>query len=157
MMMELIGLLITVAMLVLGLLVGSLTERRHFARLNAREAVRRVTITNLRRPPSPETIQHAAMVQGQCVIGSDYFKTFISAWKGLIGGELRAFQSMMTRARREALQRLCDEAEAIGATEVCNVRFESSNIRSVHNKNKGAPQVEVLAYGTAIVRRVDAA
>ncbi len=148
----LIGVGLTAILLILGLIVGGARERGHFKRLAAAEATRSVTLNNLKRIDNAQEVEHAQLVMGQCVVASDYFKTFVSAWKKLVGGELRGLQSLMTRARRQALVRLMEEAEAAGADEVWNVRFESSNISAMNGK-KGAAQVEVLAFGTAVVRR----
>ena len=63
--------------------------------------------------------------------------------KNLIGGELRAYTDLMNSAREEAIARMKQEAEALGANAILNVRFATSTI------TQGA--AGLLAYGTAVI------
>jgi uncharacterized protein YbjQ (UPF0145 family) len=101
---------------------------------------------------SPATVAGATLVTGDAVISTDYFKSFAARLRGIIGGEVRSYDSLMLRARREALLRMLEQARGIGASEVWNVRFETSNIRSA-TRNSVAVSVEVFAFGTAITRQ----
>ncbi len=150
---ELLGYVLpTLGLLVLGFSVGGFQERRHFKSLDRREAAASdILVTNLKRVADPETVRQSSLVGGQVVIGTDYFKTIATALRNLLGGEMKSAQSLMVRARREAVLRMIDDARRLGATEVCNVRFAFCNI-SMMSGNKGAMSVEVYAYGTAVVR-----
>ena len=79
------------------------------------------------------------------MIASDYFKTFGAQLKRIFGGRLRTYETLIERARREAIQRMRSQAAAHGADIVMNVRLETSRII------KSA--VEVIAYGTAVKRQ----
>jgi uncharacterized protein YbjQ (UPF0145 family) len=57
----------------------------------------------------------------------------------------------MERARREATLRLLQHARDLGATEVWNVRYETSNIMSASRRSPGV-SVEIFAFGTAVTR-----
>jgi len=63
--------------------------------------------------------------------------------KLMIGGEIKRYTQMMAQAREEALQRMCDLAEEMGANAVVQVRFTSVGVLS--------SSAEVMAYGTAVV------
>jgi uncharacterized protein YbjQ (UPF0145 family) len=140
------------ALLILGFSVGGFRERRHFKNLALREAAASdMLVTNLKQVANPETVRQSSLVGGQVVIGTDYFKTIATGLRNLVGGEMKAAQSLMVRARREAVLRMIEDARRLGATEVCNVRFAFCNI-SMMSGNKGAMSVEVYAYGTAVVR-----
>ena len=140
-------------LLAVGIFMGGFLERRHLAQLARREAAAaHVRVCNLKHVDAPDPVRQAAMVMGQAVIASDYFKTFASQMRNLVGGEMRAAQVLLIRARREALLRLVEQAQAMGATEVWNVRFAFSNINQMSGL-RGAMQVEMLAYGTAVMRR----
>lgn len=148
------GLLIQIApivvLLVLGFTVGTLVERAHFKRLEKREAaVRDIFVTNLRKLPTRGVVRAYGLVTGEVVIASDYFKTFAATLRKLVGGELHAFESLMVRARREALLRMVESAKSMGADAVTNVRFATSNIGGVRRK-RAAAMVEMYAYGTAV-------
>ena len=69
-------------------------------------------------------------------------KDFMAGMKTLVGGEITGYTEMLTEARQIATQRMVDEAAALGADAVINVRFGSSAVM------QGA--AEVIAYGTAV-------
>lgn len=149
----LIQLLINVITLPIAFVVGWHTERSHFRRLDQREQeCRGVIVTNVKRVPRPDLCTGSTMVMGHVVIATDYWKSFVTRLRNLVGGEMKSAQKLMVRARREALLRMIDHARAYGANEVWNVRFEFANI-SMMSGNRGAMQVEILAYGTAVVRQ----
>jgi uncharacterized protein YbjQ (UPF0145 family) len=79
----------------------------------------------------------------------DAFKKFASGIHSFFGARLSAYESLVDRARREALLRMREKAHAAGATMIFGVRLETSPI------NDGDPRrstgVEIMAYGTAIV------
>jgi len=136
----------------LGLFAGRYNEHRHLVRLAAREAeLKHLLVNNLKHVQNPADARQSAMVMGSVVIATDYLKTFLMTLRNLVGGEAKSAMTLMERARREAIVRMLDEADAMGAAEVWNVRFEFCNIAMMNGK-KGAMQVEVLAYGTAVVR-----
>ena len=138
-----------IVLLVLGFTVGGLVERAHFKRLAVREAaLSHMLVTDLRTLPAG-CGPPCGMVTGEVVIASDYFKTFAAALRKLVGGELRTFETLMERARREAMVRMLEAAHQQGANAVVNVRFATSNIGSMRRK-KAAAMVEMYAYGTAL-------
>jgi len=146
------SLIIALVLLALGIFVGGWNERRHLRDLAMREHdLRDIVVNNLKRVPDPDTVRRAEFVSGNVVIATDYFKTFATKLRNLVGGEMHAALSLMARARREALLRLLVEARSIGATEVWNVRFEFCSISQLSG-NRGAMSVEIVAYGTAVVR-----
>ena len=150
---DLIQLILQILMLPVGFFVGGTIERRHLRDLDRREAqLRYIQVNNLKRVTEPDNVTHAEMVLGQVVIATDYYKSFAASLKNLIGGELRSAETLMFRARREALARALEQAQAMGATELWNVRFGFCNISAMRG-NRGAMQVEVFAWGTAVVRK----
>lgn len=82
------------------------------------------------------------IVKGTIVQSKNFGKDFMSAMKTLVGGEIKDYTEMLTEARQIAMKRMVDEAEALGADAVINVRFSSSSMM------QGA--AEVMAYGTAV-------
>lgn len=139
-----------VVLLILGFSVGTLVEQAHLRRLAAREAaLSHMLVTDLRTLPPGCAAMPSGLVTGEVVIASDYFKTFAASLRKLIGGELRTFESLMTRARREALVRMLESAQRMGANRVVNVRFATTNIGSMRRR-RAAAMVEMYAYGTAV-------
>jgi len=135
-----------------GVFLGGLAERSHLKRLDEREReLAGILLCNLKRVPGEEGVTRSHLVLGQVVIATDYFKSLATALRSLVGGELRAANSLMTRGRREAVVRLLEEARRHGCNEVYNLRFGFSNISQMRGK-RGAMQVEILAWGTAVQR-----
>ena len=142
-------------LIALGFGVGRYRESRHLSSLATREAAMSdIGVTNLKTVARPEEVVDARFVCGQAVIATDYFKTFASKLRGLIGGRLRAYETLMERARREAILRMLDEARAMHASEVWNIRLSTSTVGQSKGR-RGAPMAEIFAYGTAVVRKPD--
>jgi uncharacterized protein YbjQ (UPF0145 family) len=138
----------------LGYLVGHWREQCHLKSLALREeALGHIVVTDLKTVADAETASSGCLVMGEAVIATDYFKSIAMQLRNLIGGEMKSMQSLVDRARREAIVRMLEQAHRAGATEVHNVRLETSNIRSGAPKAKAAISVEMLAFGTAVVRR----
>ena len=69
-------------------------------------------------------------------------RDLMAGLKGIVGGELVGYTEMLTEARQIATQRMIDEARALNADAIINVRYASSGII------QGA--AEIIAYGTAV-------
>lgn len=135
---------------IIGLVAGSITERRHFAELARREGeLASIVVTNLKRRPQAISVVSSRLVIGNVVISTDYFKSICASVRRLVGGRILSYESLVDRARREALLRLKAEAAAMGATLVMNVRYETMTVART-KKGAGITGVEVLAYGTAL-------
>jgi uncharacterized protein YbjQ (UPF0145 family) len=149
---EVIGQLgVPLFLLVLGYVAGSMAEQNHYKSIRVRELrYRRMPTTNLRRPPVHWRIESVALVAGSTVVSVDYFKRFLAQLRGLVGGRVRAYESLLDRARREAVLRMKEQAAQSGFDAVINVRLESTNIASPLRNDKGVAGVEVLAFGTAL-------
>ncbi|MGB5453570.1 MAG: YbjQ family protein [Sedimenticolaceae bacterium] len=143
---ELILLLI---LLSLGYVVGQYAERRHYRSILQREErLNSLPAIASRYPPS-EPQYHQALVTGSTVISVDYFKRFLAALRSLFGGRIIAYESLLDRARRESLLRMKQQAAALGASMVFNVKYETASISKGRGNSIGS--VEVLAYGTALI------
>lgn len=137
-------------LLVSGFIFGRRAEHKHYQSIFQREeALRHLFVLSGRLPPA-DMLQHDAhLVTGSVVISVDYFKTFTAGLRNLIGGHISAYESLLDRARREAILRMQAEAEALGAEAIINMKFETSRIAG--NAGQGLGSIEVLAYGTALV------
>lgn len=139
-----------VVLLILGFSIGTLVERAHFRRLEAREReIKGMLLTDLNTLPEHCSSQPCCFVVGEVVIASDYFKTFAAGLRKILGGELRTYETLMERARREAILRMAESASKMGANAVYNIRFATSNIGSI-SRRRSAAMVEIYVFGTAI-------
>jgi len=142
---------VTLILLVGAYLIGSYLERRHFANIRRREKdLVRFPFITLKRPPQGVRVSKAKLVSGNVVVSLDYFKRFLAGLRGLVGGRISAYETLLDRARREALLRMREQAQAAGYDMVINVRLESARLASAARDGKGTAGVEVFAFGTAL-------
>jgi len=87
-------------------------------------------------------LEMLGLVKGSTIQSKHIGKDIAQSFKTIVGGELKAYNQMMIEARDLATKRMVDEAEALGADAVVNIRYASSAVM------QGA--AEVIAYGTAV-------
>lgn len=146
---DLLPLFVGLMLLTVGFFSGVYVEKKHYESIKERErqTLHVPAVTFGAKQSLPEALD-AQMFVGSVVISSDYFKNFVLTLRNLVGGRVVVYESLLDRGRREALLRMKEEAIAWGATQVLNVRFETSTIGG--NANKGVVSIEVIAYGTGI-------
>ena len=91
---------------------------------------------------SGKELEMLGMVKGSTIQSKNIGHDIGQGFKTLVGGELKSYTEMMNEARALATRRMVEEAEALGADAVVNIRYASSAIM------QGA--AEVIAYGTAV-------
>lgn len=91
--------------------------------------------------PSRE-LEALGIVKGSVVQCRSFGKDFMAGMKTFVGGEIEQYTAMLTEARQLATKRMVDEAEALGADAVVNIRYGSSSVM------QGA--AEIIVYGTAV-------
>jgi uncharacterized protein YbjQ (UPF0145 family) len=129
---------------------GTLVERRHYDSIRRRELRwRSFPAITFRTLPERWDVAQSTLVSGNVVVSVDYFKRFLSGLRMIFGGRVKAYESLLDRARREALLRLKESAIELGYHAVINVRLETSRMANARKRNSIAG-VEVLAYGTAV-------
>lgn len=82
------------------------------------------------------------LVRGNTIRARHLGKDILAILRNLAGGEVREYTKMLAEAREQAIDRMLEEAEALGANAVIAVRFQTSMVMS------GA--AEMLCYGTAV-------
>ena len=98
-------------------------------------------LLNIDYVPGKE-VEPLGLVKGTVVQSKNVGKDFMAGMKTLVSGEITGYTEMLVEARQIATKRMVDEATALGADAVINVRFGSSAVM------QGA--AEVIAYGTAV-------
>lgn len=135
----------------LGYWAGRYHEIRHLRLLDQREALLQTMLAlPIERIPGLDPRSEPRLVVGTVCISIDYFKRFASAMRGLIGGRLNSYETVIDRARREAVLRMKEEAHAFGYDVIVAVRVETSQIANSNSDGKGTAGMEVVAYGTAM-------
>ena len=98
-------------------------------------------LLNIDHVPGKEVVA-LGLVKGSVVQSKHFGKDFMANMKTLVGGELEGYTELLNEARQIATKRMVDEATALGADAVINVRFVSASIMQ--------SAAEVSAYGTAV-------
>ncbi|MBM96962.1 MAG: hypothetical protein CMI09_14085 [Oceanospirillaceae bacterium] len=100
-------------------------------------------ISNMEVVPGKKIVKHLGLVQGSTVRAKHAGRDFMAGLKNIFGGELTGYTELLTESRDEAMERLSEQARAIGANAIVNVRFSTSSI--------AAGASEIFVYGTAVV------
>ncbi|MBT3393247.1 MAG: YbjQ family protein [Elusimicrobiaceae bacterium] len=99
-------------------------------------------LTNIETVPGKQIVEHYGMVYGSTVRTKHMFADIGAGIKNMFGGELRSYTDLLEKSRQQAMKRLKNEAQKMGANAVVNVRFTTSTI--------AAGASEILIYGTAV-------
>lgn len=102
-------------------------------------------LSNTEEIPGRSIREFYGVVTGSTVRAKHIGRDFMAGLKNLVGGELKGYTELLGEARQEAVDRMVQQAESMGANAVVNVRFSTSSVA------QGA--AELFAYGTAV--RVD--
>jgi uncharacterized protein YbjQ (UPF0145 family) len=92
--------------------------------------------------PGMRVVQTYGLVRGNTIRARHVGKDVMAALRNVAGGEIHEYTKMMAEAREQAIDRMVEEAEALGADAVVMVRFQTAEIM------RGA--AEMLCYGTAV-------
>jgi uncharacterized protein YbjQ (UPF0145 family) len=82
------------------------------------------------------------LVRGSTIRARHIGHDIMALLRNIVGGEVKDYTVMLAQAREEALQRMIEQAEKMGANAIICTRFVSVMIMS------GA--AEMVAYGTAV-------
>ncbi|WP_201607723.1 YbjQ family protein [Psychrobacter okhotskensis] len=136
-----------IILFVVGWFFGSRHERQHLARLLVSERALRHIIVSSERFYRPELAadSESELVLGSVVIAQDYFKMVIAKVLSLFGKNLTTYETLLDRARREAIVRMRTQAQLKGYNHIYGLRLEVTNI------NQLGSMVEAIAYGTAVL------
>ena len=128
--------------------IGTITEKKHYESIHTRErASAHVPVVPSSVSDDARVVTGAVLVTGAMVVAPDSFRRFLASIRNLFGGRLRSYESMLDRARREAVLRMKEQAP--GADAIVNFRMETSKIGGLQKK-QSIIAIEVLAYGTAL-------
>lgn len=100
-------------------------------------------ITTINNVPGKEIKEVYGFVSASTVRTKNIGKDIGASFKTLVGGEIKAYQEMMEEARKIAVGRMVEKAEAIGANAIIGMQISTSAVMA------GAS--EVIAYGTAVL------
>jgi len=88
-------------------------------------------------------VRTLGLVRGNTIRARHLGRDILAVLRNMVGGEIAEYTKLMGEAREQALDRMVEEAQGLGANGIVTVRFSTSEITS------GA--AEILVYGTAVV------
>lgn len=149
-----IDLSIFLVLLGLGYVFGFIAEKKHYKSILKREsATINLPCMTLKKPPANLRCK-TRLVAGNVVVSVDFFKRFLAGLRNLFGGRVKSYETLLDRARREAILRMKEQAIDDGAKVIMNIRIETSSINKSSGRKQSVGSIEVLAYGTAIIPSV---
>jgi len=99
-------------------------------------------MTNTPDFPGKQIEEILGIVRGNTIRARWFGRDIAAGFKTLVGGEIKSYTEMLTKARDQAIERMVDDAKSLKADAVVNVRFATSDVM------QGA--AEVMVYGTAV-------
>lgn len=135
-------------------IVSGFIQQRNLDALLVREKafvqrMGRDTLSNLRAPTDARPVMRSQLLHESLVVGVSWWQMLMGGIMSLFGGQIQAFEQVVSYARQEAQQRLREQAERQGFEEVINLRIETSIMSS--RQQQRSSSVEILAFGTGIV------
>lgn len=157
-----IQLVIFIVLMIVGFTFGTMNEQKHYRSIKKREkkllGLPAVTMSLKEFAKSKGQYQQeieitdAHLVHANVVLSVDYFKIVVSSLKSLLGGNIGVYETLVDRARREAVIRLKEQITLSPEDNIqdmiLNLRLDTSQIGNL--QGKGVFSIEVVASGTAV-------
>lgn len=99
-------------------------------------------VVNTEQITGREISESLGLVRGSTVRARNIGRDIFAGLKNIVGGEIEEYTKLQADAREQALQRMINDAQKLGADAVVNVRFTTAMIM------QGC--AEILAFGTAV-------
>lgn len=93
--------------------------------------------------PGRKTVKYLGMVRGNTIRARHVGKDILAHLRNLVGGEIVEYTKLLAESREQALDRMVQEAQKLGANAIVGMRFSTAEIET--------HAAEILAYGTAVV------
>ncbi|MBW8041070.1 MAG: YbjQ family protein [Planctomycetes bacterium] len=88
-------------------------------------------------------VKHLGMVKGNTIRARHLGRDIMAGLRNIVGGEISDYTKMMAESREQALDRMIEDAQNLGANAIVGVRFATSMVMQSAS--------EILAYGTAVI------
>lgn len=92
--------------------------------------------------PNKQVKEVLGISRGSTVRARNFGRDILAGFKNFVGGEIDGYTKLQAQSREQAIERMIQDAQKLGADAIVNVRFSTSTIM------QGAS--EILAYGTAV-------
>ncbi len=88
-------------------------------------------------------VKHLGLAKGNTIRARHIGRDIMAGLRNIVGGEISDYTKMMAESREQAIDRMIEDAQKLGANAIVQVRFATSMIMQSAS--------EILAYGTAVV------
>ena len=88
-------------------------------------------------------VKHLGLVKGNTIRARHLGRDIMAGLRNIVGGEISDYTKMMAESREQALDRMIEDAQSLGANAIVGVKFATSMVMQSAS--------EILAYGTAVV------
>ena len=102
-------------------------------------------LSTLEAIPGRRVLRVVGLVKGNTIRARHVGKDILAGLRNIVGGEISEYTKMMAEAREQAIDRMSEEAERLGANAVVNVRFSTSYIMGAAS--------EIMVFGDAVLLR----
>lgn len=99
-------------------------------------------LTNVEQVPGRQSLEHYGLVSGSTVRAKHAGRDIMASLKNIVGGELKGYTELLNDSRKQATDRMIEQAQEMGANAIVNVRYSTSSVA------QGAS--EIYVYGTAV-------
>jgi len=106
-----------------------------------------MTVTTTHTVAGKRVARTLGLVRGNTIRARHIGRDITAVLRNIVGGEISEYTKMMGEAREQALDRMIEEADGLGANAVIGTRFMTSMLM--------AGAAELLVYGTAVVLEDD--
>lgn len=100
-------------------------------------------ITTTESIPGTEVVQILGIARGSTVRARNIGRDIFAGLKNIVGGEISEYTRLQAESREQAIQRMIQDADRLGADAIINVRLTTAMIMQ--------GTAEILAYGTAVI------
>ena len=88
-------------------------------------------------------VKHLGLVRGNTIRARNIGRDIMAGLRNLVGGEISDYTKLMAESREQALDRMIERAEELGANAIVGIRFSTSEVMKA--------AAEILVFGTAVV------
>ncbi|MBZ0114128.1 MAG: YbjQ family protein [Thermoanaerobaculia bacterium] len=88
-------------------------------------------------------VKTLGMVRGNTIRARHLGKDIMATLRNMVGGEVSEYTKLLGEAREQAIDRLVEDAEGLGANAIVSIRFQTTEVMKA--------AAELLAYGTAVI------
>ncbi len=99
-------------------------------------------LTTTEKIPNKEIVEILGVARGSTVRARNIGRDIFAGLKSIVGGEIEEYTKLQAQAREQAMQRMAQDGEKLGADAIVNIRMTTSMVM------QGAS--EIMVYGTAV-------